>query len=194
LGYCILMDIIERLTGKTLEEFAREYLFNPVGMSDTTYDAETLEDGKYVLPWDHERNVFFKEFALSAPLGDRGVYTTAHDLIKFGNVFLNKGKSGERRVFAEASINCMLREIPSGKFMGYVWSMTPIFWIKSNTDIHGCFDDLNSPSAVGHTGFTGCMLLIDPEYKTTAAILTNSPKLHGDWKNYKKICNIIMSM
>lgn len=188
-GYSILMDIIERITGDTLNNFAKKVLFDPMDMKDTTYEIGSLKRDEYVLPYSRGENRFLDELSKSPATGDSGLYTHAGDLIKFCQMILHKGVYGSHRVFAESSIDFMLREITNHKFM-----KTPIFWIKGPADSLGCFGDMCSEFAVGHTGFSGCMMFIDPVYETAAVILSNSTDLHGDWNNYKKICNRIMSL
>lgn len=187
-GYSILMDIIEKVTGVTLEEFAQEVLFKPLGMNHTTYEPASLNNCELVLPYNAAESRFLTELRNSPPTGDSGLYTTAEDLIKFGQMLLNGGGFENKIIFARATTDFMLREISGNKYM-----KTPIFWVKGSGDKYGCFGELCSSSTVGHPGFSGCMLFIDPENKVVGVILSNSLALHLDWKNYKKISNVIMS-
>lgn len=195
LGYTILMDVIERVSGLTFEKFVQTHIFHPAQMADSTFDPDTLGGKHYVLPWDDHSGVFLHKEAMTGVMGDRGLFTTAADLVRFGSVFLNGGvfvdeMDGSRmRLFSQAAVDAMLREATPRE-----WGKTPVFWRKGNYDVYGCFGDLNAPEAVGHTGFTGCMLLIDPVYETVAALLTNSLNWHADWRNYRLLCNIVMSM
>lgn len=189
LGYCILKDIMERVSGVTYNNLVKEYIFNPIGMNHSYFDQEELKEREYIQPWDYKTAMFRPDLAPHPVIGDRGLFTTASDLVKFGNLFLKYEFAEESALFKKPSIDFMLRDVTKNKF-----NQTPVFWIKTEQDTHGCFGDLNSPSAVGHTGYSGCMLFIDPVYQTCASILTNSIKLHEDWKYYKKYCNVIMSM
>lgn len=188
-GYTILMDIIERLSGKRLEAFARECLFDPLGMKDTTFETPLLEEGTFVLPWNYETGSGMSGLRNAAVTGDSGLYSTVSDLMLFAQLFLRQGKHGDRIVFSSAGVDLMLHEATGGRF-----SKTPIAWRKSDTDPHGCFGDLQSPACIGHPGFTGCMLTIDPHYGRIGVILSNSPRLHSDWRNYNKIWNKLMTL
>lgn len=188
-GYSILMDIIQRVAGETIEDFACKQIFEPVGMHNTTFDIDKADKEKIILPWGHiERKPAYHLGRLAAT-GDSSLYTTASDMTKFGCMILNSGNFNGNKVFAHPSIDLMLRDITNGQFL-----KTPNFWLKSNVERYQCFSDLNSPLTVGHTGFSGCMFFIDPYYKTVGTVLTNSMKLHSDCKNYKQICNVLMSM
>jgi CubicO group peptidase (beta-lactamase class C family) len=157
-------------------------------MRRTTYRLETLKPHEYILPWDGTKVT--DSLKTVPPTCDTALYSTAEDLVKFGATFLAGGKAGARRVFPPSAVAYMLRERT-----GLALPKTPIFWLHGSGVVdYGCFGDLNSPRAVGHPGYTGCMIMIDPEYDLTVAILCNSIKLHGDYNNYKRINNRILSV
>lgn len=178
-GYSILMDIIQRVTNMSIEEYARAALFKPLGMNLTTYDAQTLQDNEVMLPWSAEKCSFYPP-KTTPPTADSGLYTTAGDLMRFANMFTESGSS--ESIFSEASIASMMTGVAGG-----MYNRTPIFWMKGDKDAHGCFGTLASSSCVGHPGFSGCMMMIDPAYDVAGVILSNSANLHADWRNYVKI-------
>jgi CubicO group peptidase (beta-lactamase class C family) len=187
-GYSILMDIIEKVSGQTLEQFARAELFDPLGMQHTTYDVYRLKAEETALPWkkcDKNRFTYLKN---TPPTGDSGLYSTTKDLIKFASLFLNEGFYGDRRVFSSAAVNLMLTEMTGGRF----WK-TPIFWYRGYKNAKGLFGDMNSLGAVGHAGFSGTMLVIDPHYRTAIVFITNSNDIHDDYSNFRKVCNVTLA-
>ncbi|MFC5406821.1 serine hydrolase domain-containing protein [Cohnella soli] len=188
-GYTIIMDMIEKLTGRSLEVYAREMLFDPLEMRDTTFETSLLQEGTFVLPWNYETGSGRNDLRHAAVTGDSGLYSTVSDLMRFAQLFLHAGKVEDKIIFSSAGVDLMLREATGGRF-----SKTPIAWRKSDIDPHGCFGDLQSPSCIGHPGFTGCMLTIDPHYERIGVILSNSPRLHSDWSNYNKIWNKLMTL
>lgn len=214
LGYCMLMDVIERVSGTAFDTFVGQRLFHPLGMSLSAFDPGRLaESPPYVLPWDGNRREHLREEAMTAVMGDRGLFTTSDDLVRFGRLFLNRRDNGHRsekwsdsdnarrgeelsdrdngipHVLSPAALDLMTRELP-----GFSPNKTPVFWKKGSRDEYGCFGDTSSPAALGHTGFTGCMLLVDPAHDTAAAMLTNSVDWHADWRNYKRLCNLVMAL
>jgi len=182
------MDLLQRITGATIEEFARGVLFDPLGMRHTTYDVTTLAPHEFVLPFSADTGKFHEELRTAPATGDSGLFSTAADLVKFGKLILNQGATSEHTLFSRASIALMLREVTDGRFQ-----RTPVFWKKGPINRHGCFGDLCSEAAVGHPGFSGCMLMIDPVFKTTAAIVSNATALHANWGNYRRILNSVLS-
>ena len=187
--YAILADILQRVSGQCLEAFAQEYLFRPLDMGHSTFELKKLTDEQLILPWYERENRAFPEACVPVATGDSGLYTTAEDLLHFAQMILDRGEFGGKRIFSRAAMELMLRESTGGKF-----SKSPGLWIKGGVDTFGCFGDLSSPAAAGHTGMTGCMLLVDPGYDMAAVILTNSLKLHENWNNYKKICDVLTVM
>lgn len=186
-GYTILMDVIERVTASPLDTFAREVLFNPLGMAETTYDAALVQEPDRIVPQLADGSPE-PGSASSFVVGEGGIYSHPSDLMKFARMILNRGTLGGKQVFHERTIDCMLRESS-----GMRYRKTPVFWMKTDVDTFGFFGDLHSGQAVGHTGYSGCMMWIDPHYDLAAAILTNSTSLHSDWNRYKQINNVILS-
>lgn len=188
-GYVILMDLIQRAVGANLESLAREVLFDPLGMSRSTFDVVSVRDDVHtVFPVAQDGRVML-EIADWATTGDSGLYTHVEDLMKFGRMFLNGGAADGRQVLHERTVDWLLADASGGRF-----NQTPAFWIKGGLDRYGCFGDLHSPRAVGHTGFSGCMLWIDPACGVAGTVLTNSTKLHDDWTRYKRINNRLLSL
>ncbi len=88
-GYFLASIIVERVSGRTLREYAAERLFKPLGMTNTTY----LNDHTEVLPdraiayspgpeGDWRRDVSYWE-----QNGDGGVFTTVEDLLLWDENF-----------------------------------------------------------------------------------------------------------
>lgn len=187
-GYAILMDVIQRLTSKTIEEFARETLFEPLGMQRTTFETRTLEQGSFALPWkriDPDRFSFVRH---SPPTGDNGLYSTALDMVRFADLFLRDGVCEGRRIFSKASIDLMVREVTGGRF-----SKTPAFWRKGSGPFRNAFGDLNSETALCHPGFSGTLLSIDPMYGIAFVFITNSNDIHDDYSNFRKVSNAVLA-
>ncbi|WP_168119709.1 serine hydrolase [Paenibacillus sp. HB172176] len=195
-NYAMLTRILESVTGMTLESFAQDMLFGPLGMTYTTFEWEKVRDA-FVIPLNGQSGEPEKRLTELDITGDSGLFTTASDLLAFGQMILNDGVVGGRQVFSKSAIDLMKRDLTGGKF-----GRTVNFWLKteldkhgmSNIDIHRCFSDFHSSLALGHNGFTGCWLYIDPLYDTAGVILTNSMKMNTDGRYYKRIGNVLMSM
>ncbi|WP_308635087.1 serine hydrolase domain-containing protein [Paenibacillus silvisoli] len=189
-GYLILMDVIESVTsGQRLEHFAREVLFEPLGMKHTTFIVTDWEPGSYSLPYDVQNLAPDSSLEGLAATGESGLYATPGDLIRFAAMLLEGGVYGGKTIFSEAAVQAMLSESTDGRF-----AKTAVFWSKGSRDRYGCFGDLLSPSAVGHPGFSGCMLMVDPGLGKAGVLVTNSQLLHADWTYYRRLWNLFAGL
>ncbi len=171
-GYCILMDVIQRVTGTSLEAFARREIFEKLGMDHTTFLLESIPEDRRIFAVSGQTDELF-DFTKLPVTGDSGLYSTCTDLLKFSRDLLDTHKKRSGKVFSPFAVDLMFREVTNGRF-----DRTPVFWKKSDHRIFSrCAGDLNSPEALYHTGFTGCMLLLEPRYDLSLAIVTNSPKV-----------------
>lgn len=112
LGYCntsytLLAEIIQRTTGKTLTEYAEEYMFRPLGMKDTQfYDDyhKVIENRAY--SYEMMDNVYVKKKLNFSSVGATSLFTTAEDLVKWSNNFDNPivGDKELMQAFNEGSL------------------------------------------------------------------------------------------
>lgn len=187
-GYTILMDIMEKASGMSLDSLGRRYLFEPLRMIDTTFQTSGSAPGTSTLPYDGGNNGPVKELEGLATTGDSGLYSTASDLLRFGVMLLEDGRFEGKQVFSKAAAKLMKREVTNNRF-----NKTPALWVKGLHDNYGCFGDLLSTAAMGHPGFSGCMLVLDPDIQFVGVLVTNSQKLHADVSNYRKLWNVTVS-
>ena len=91
-NYFLLGEIVERLSGKSLRQFADEAIFKPLGMTYTQYRDEAkitipnLAVG-YVLNPDGSRDPQRLRYQLYTLVGEGGLYTTLDDLFKWDQNF-----------------------------------------------------------------------------------------------------------
>jgi CubicO group peptidase (beta-lactamase class C family) len=101
--------------------------------------------------------------------GSAGVFTTAHDVARYARMLLQGGELDGVRVLSPDSVRLMTTpQSPAGI-----------------AALRGLGMDIDSPYAVrprgtlfpvgsyGHTGFTGCVLWIDPGSRTFYVLLSN---------------------
>ena len=178
-GYNILLDVIERVTGLTIETFAQQVLFKPLMMEKTTYDIGSIEKKHYACPTTFSENgeTVLEEWMAYPPIGEAGMVSTCADLLKFGGMILNGGTWEGKTVLKEETAQSLLTEATGGRF-----NHTGVFFSRgSGSSYPTCFSDDYSPKAAGHPGFCGTMLWVEPELNMTAAILSNSTRVPEDW-------------
>ncbi|WP_164667991.1 serine hydrolase domain-containing protein [Virgibacillus doumboii] len=174
-GFIVLGDIIEIILNKPLDKAAEEYIMNPIGMEDTYYNppkhlksriaaTEFRTDlGRYQWGEVHDE----KAQVLGGVSGHAGLFSTAHDLALYAQMWLNNGWIGETLiippVIVENAIKSYTASLNGNRGLGWV--------LKGDAlDASG---DLFSQYSYGHTGFTGTSLWIDPENELFVVLLTN---------------------
>ncbi|WP_100012743.1 serine hydrolase domain-containing protein [Lentibacillus sediminis] len=168
--------IIEEISGERLDQYINEHITEPLGMTDTMFNPpESLKmrtaateyqpqtDRGIVWGEVHDENAW----AMDGVAGHAGLFSTAQDLAVFAQMILNDGiYQGERILEAETVEIMETNEIP--EFPGDAHSLA---W-ELNQDWY--MDDLSSPTTMGHTGFTGTSIVINPDKETVAILLTNA--------------------
>lgn len=113
-NFILLGEIICRISGGSLDDFARQRLFDPLGMIDTSYVPRSDRLGRVVV-----RSA--ASMSIEAEWGAHGLRTTALDMARFGQMFLDKGRCEGGRILSPASVREMTRnQIPGigAKFFG----------------------------------------------------------------------------
>jgi CubicO group peptidase (beta-lactamase class C family) len=163
--------VIERITGETLDRFAAERIFGPLGMRDSRFlpDASlrpriamTEVDSARGHIWGdvHDPNAW----ALGGVAGHAGLFSSARDMAIFAQMLLNGGEYGGVRILRPATVARWTAPEFPGSSRALGWD-TP-----SNNSSAGRYF---SPRSFGHTGYTGTSIWVDPERGLFLVILTN---------------------
>lgn len=175
LGFITLANVVQTVTGQSLDRFLSDNLFEPLGMGSTGYGpieqprervAPTEEcpwRGRVVWGEVHDENAF----AQGGVSGNAGLFSTAPDLVRFAQMMLRRGSSELGRILAPTTIRTATRNYTPGlqENRGLGWQM------RSN-EYPWC-GDLAPANSYGHTGFTGTSLWISPDDDLFVVLLTN---------------------
>jgi CubicO group peptidase (beta-lactamase class C family) len=95
-GYFLLGVIVQRVSGKTLNEFAQEHIFKPLGMRNTHFhDDHTMIVKNRASGYSPAKNGFRIDMTSLDHVGDGGVFTTVEDLYLWDqNFYHNKLQKG----------------------------------------------------------------------------------------------------
>ena len=173
IGAILLGKIVERVSGQRLDQYLTAHVFRPLGMFDTQYRpdsslllriAPTERDpwrGRLVHGEVHDENAY----ALGGISGHAGLFSTAHDLSRLAQAYLNGGEIDGAR-FVKASTIRQFTTVQDSAF-----SSRALGWdTPSARSSAGHF--IERP-AFGHTGFTGTSLWIAPQHDLYVLLLTN---------------------
>jgi len=190
-GFLILGKLVERTSRRRLDEFARERVFNVLGMKDAHFRlVEPLHPGaapagiavERVAPTERDkpggrtlRGVVHdpRARALGGVAGHAGLFATADDLAVFATMILSGGLGPDgRRVLSPLAVRAMIdaAATPRDQRRGLGWDVETSYSTPRGA--------LFGPTSFGHTGFTGTSIWIDPETETFVIILTS--RLHPD--------------
>ena len=174
LGFILLGEIIERLTGESLDEFARKNIFMPLGMNASMFNppqnlhariAPTQNDTIYRKRLLRGEVDDENAWAMGGVAGHAGLFSTAGDLAIVAQMLVNGGIYAHRRLLARATIEQFTTRQnigDSARALGWDVPVQP-----SSSGAHF------SLASYGHLGFTGTSLWIDPERKAFVILLTN---------------------
>jgi CubicO group peptidase (beta-lactamase class C family) len=174
LGIILMAEIIQRLTGRTLDDLAKEYIFTPLAMRDSMYkppkklwpqiaptEFDAIFRHRLIQGEVHDENAF----AIGGVSGHAGVFSTAPDLASFCQMLLNGGVYAHQRILKRATIAQFIapQELAKGtRTLGWV--------VPTEGSSSGHYF---SPHSFGHTGFTGTTIWIDPDRQLFVVLLTN---------------------
>jgi uncharacterized protein YbbC (DUF1343 family)/CubicO group peptidase (beta-lactamase class C family) len=185
-GFIVLGELVEQLSGESLDVFAAKHIFEPLGMRHTMFRphqalaARAAPTEKRDDHWIQGEVHDPRAYLLGGVAGHAGLFSTPDDLAVFAQMLLNDGVYEGRRILSPATVRLMTmpRTVPGG-FRALGWDMQTAF--SSNRG------ELFSLGSFGHTGFTGTSIWIDPGSQTAVIFLSNRvhPNGKGDIKRLR---------
>ena len=182
LGFILLGGVLERVCGRSLDNLARERIFQPLEMRRTGFQPPSAWRPRIapteIDPWRkrllrgevHDENAY----AMGGVAPHAGLFATAADLAVFCQTLLNGGVYNHRRIVKQSTLEAFTRRQahPSGSTRALGWD-TP--------SPKGSAGNKLSRQSYGHTGFTGTSLWIDPQRRLFIVFLTN--RVHPSREN-----------
>jgi len=186
-GYELVGQIIERVSGQALPDFVHERIFAPLGMNDSHYGIPHELRPRMVRRPDDAAFAQPNTIAVvGAPILCRAlggfntsafmenvwtcgnIYSTAPDLLRFGQMFLNQGTYAGTRILSPAAIALIRRnpilgvgawsgnqQISAEASYGYGWHINGnIRYLNEGS--------LMSPETIQHSGAGGVAIWLDP--------------------------------
>ena len=184
LGFILLGDIIERLTGKTLDQFAQTEIFAPLGMQNSFFNppralrgriAPTQEDKTYRKRLLHGEVDDANAHAMGGVAGHAGLFSTANDIAVLAQTMLNGGIYAHTRILPCTIVEQFIKRVQIGD------SARALGWdVPTGESSSGHYF---SEQSYGHNGFTGTSIWIDPAKELFVVLLTN--RVHPSAANEK---------
>lgn len=176
-NFILLGRIIERQSGMPLERFAEQALFKPLGMADSGYLPLQRMDAARIAPTERQPDGRVLRGEVHDPTarrmggvaGHAGLFTTTADLARFARMLLAGGvtEDGRRLLSPESVALLTTPQSPAGlaekRSMG--WDIASPYARPRGS--------LYPTTSFGHTGFTGCVLWLDPTSHSFYVLLSN---------------------
>ena len=177
INFVLLGDIVRRIGGEPLSDYARRHIFLPLGMKDTTFQPPASlrpriaptervpKDGPPLRGVVHDPTARY----MGGVAGHAGVFSTADDLARFAQMMLNGGELDGARLFSPLTVAKFSEpQSPPDQpvLRGLGWDI--------DSPYSGNRGELFPVGSYGHTGFTGTSLWIDPSTRTYVILLANS--------------------
>ncbi|WP_445664733.1 glycoside hydrolase family 3 N-terminal domain-containing protein [Fodinibius sp. AD559] len=177
LGFILLAEIVEQVSGKPLDQYVREKFYYPLGMSSTFFnpkqvgnhlttripptEIDTVYRDTTIRAEVHDERAYF----LNGVAGHAGLFSSGKDLAIFCQMLLNDGWYAGRRYLEPSTIEKFTKRQAKHSNRGYGFDR------KSGKN--STAGSLTSEKTFGHLGFTGTSYWIDPERDLAIIILTN---------------------
>ena len=198
IGFIALGEVVARVSGMPLDQFAQKNIFGPLHMTDTGFRPGPALRAR-IAPTEKRRGQMSylgdsgenagaegeawlrgevhdpTSYRMNGVAGHAGLFSTANDLAIYCQMILNGGTYGGVRILSPLTVAEMTRPrvvSASGGTRGLGWDM--------NTSFSTNRGDLFPLGSFGHTGFTGTSIWIDPASEMFLIFLSN--RVHPDGK------------
>ncbi len=166
-AFDILCDVIAKASGMTFEEYMKQFIFEPIGMKNSTFYKPDVPKELATTPHvlgDSLQVEISKIYPYNRRhAGSSTLHSNVEDMLRWAQVYLNKGKIIEKQIFSEASYDLLTSiQTPKGErkvclswFLGKM-NDSPLYY-------HDGSDD-------GFNTFFGFL----PEKKSAVVLMVNS--------------------
>lgn len=171
INFVLLGELVQRLSGMTLDKYAEAHIFQPLGMQHTRFlppsswnkkIAETMGVGNHQVLRGTVQDPTAER--MGGVAGDAGLFSTAGDLALYAQALIDR-----KRILSPDIIEKMTtpQQPPNAmEVRGLGWDIDSPF--SSNRGA------LLPVGSFGHTGYTGTSVWIDPFSNTYIILLTNT--------------------
>ncbi len=177
LGFMMFKEMAERILQKPLDEFVQQNFYGPLGAYTTGFNPLKRFSVELIAPTEIDK-IYRKEMVVGTVHDERaammggvsghaGLFSTANDLAKLGQMLLQEGHYGGVTYFNPETIRLFTAKQFEESRRGLGWDKPVQNDWSSPTALQV------SPLTFGHTGFTGTCLWIDPEFNIVYVFLSN---------------------
>lgn len=183
LGLFISRRIVEKLSGKPLDQFVNENYYSKLGMNTTTFNPLNLFPKSQVVPTENDNYFRFQTVQgyvhdmgaamMGGVEGHAGLFSNAEDLAILYQMLLNGGNYGGIKYLEQRTIQLWAKKqsIISRRGLGFD---------KPDLENTSPTSNYASGETFGHQGFTGTCVWVDPKYDLVYIFLSNRVQPKAD--------------
>jgi beta-N-acetylhexosaminidase len=188
MGFYMLQRLAERILNQPMEDFLHQNLYEPLGAASLGYLPRLHFDPTRIAPTEKDK-LFRKALLLGyvhdqgaamhgGVAGHAGLFGTAMDLAKLGQLWLNKGTYAGLDYFKPETVSLFTKKQYANSRRGLGWDKRDFV-----NEAISPTSKYASANTFGHTGFTGTCIWLDPDYDLIFIFLSN--RVHPDMTNNK---------
>ena len=190
-GTILVAEIVQRLSGLSIQEFVRREIIEPLGLKSTGLGSQGFARERLVrsdgarLPGQPEfgwNSKYWQEFG--SPAG--GLFSTPEDYAVICALMLNGGKWGDVRLLSPATVRMMtsnrlndMPDMPEPVRRTQPWGLG---WRLNHLGMPDSWSDLLGRHVFGHTGSVGNVVWMDPQTQGFCIILSNYLRARAPWR------------
>jgi CubicO group peptidase (beta-lactamase class C family) len=200
LGFMLLGDIVERVSGQHLDEFLEQNLYGPLGLRSTTFNPRAHGFRQFAVT--EQGNVYEKHMVYDSTfgyryLGDPTAWNGWRQYVLNGEVddgnsyYANGGIAGHAGLFSTAADLRVLLDLLNnrGSYGGRHYIRSQVVDAFLTRDKYQNYLGWQVPTylpagSFSHTGFTGTYVAGVPQYKLSIVLLTNRQNMGTDARGY----------
>jgi CubicO group peptidase (beta-lactamase class C family) len=177
-NYFLLARALEKLTSQPLDELIARYLLRPLRLENTTFspcdlsfvaptETKRVEKGFWHgVPHDEAARAWQQQTGTCA--GNAGLFATAADVARFASIWLLDGHNSPLPSVWRA--RAMMHLLPEGNATrGWGWQRDAAYYMGT-LPVH---ESGRRSFLIGHLGFTGTSLVLNPRAGEVAVVLSN---------------------
>ncbi|MFS0491775.1 serine hydrolase domain-containing protein [Leadbetterella byssophila] len=188
--------LIEVLSGKPLDVFLKERIFDPLGMNDTYFYLPDSKAKRLVSIYTKENNQFkvYNDSTYFDPLypirgaktlfsGGAGLSSTATDYAKFLQLFLNKGMHNGKPLLSKTTVDLIMQD-----HIGLLWDNRNEHFGLAFSVVNEkgqATGGLGSKGTFSWGGYFNTQYFADPQEQVIGIILKQTSGLSGDNTSWK---------
>lgn len=167
----VLAAIVKNATGQTVSEIIAERVFKPMNLTQTEWRTE----GKETLVCDINDPDSFPTLRLESNEGsDRNLYVSARELAYWGNLHLNKGMHGGKRILPREVFD-MVASVQTPDTLPSHLPQLGFFWWIQHSNVENSEIGPHLPEQTFQIlGASGCSCTVIPKHHAVIVRMTNS--------------------